>query len=599
MNLNKVILLLFLTLPVAIYAKQPLPDWTKGAVWYLILPERFRNINPANDPVREQVVADTRGDWQTHPWASDWYKLQVWEEDASRPFEQTLLERRYGGDLVGVFEKLLYLKDLGVDVINLTPIFESPSIEKYDASTLHHVDNNFGLNGEEDGDAIASETDKPDSWTLTKSDELFGELLRQTHESEMRIVIEAQFNYCGREFWAFKDVEKYQKESAYKDWFEILNWDDPLTPDTLEFSYKSWQGDTKLPLFKRDARGFLPEAVKDYIFNSTRRWMDLDGDGATSDGVDGWALRHVEELPAGFWREWNELVRSLNEEAITISDFSKAPQEVLDRYDFSLVKSDKQSRLMIEFFVSRRGEMPLSDFTAKMRDLSGGMPEDAKFSTINQLGDQTKPRIASVILNARAQRGDSHAGANGNGHAFLPFKPDSNDRKIQNLLTVFQLTYPGSPMIYYGDESGMWGGYYPDNIKPMLWKEFVYEKETYRTLRPEFKGYSVNAFEPRIFNTYRKLNRLRLKSEVLRLGDYKEHLVDEEKKLFVYSRDYKDDEVWVFMNLGDAQQSLEITPGWKKNLKVVDPFQREKYRLDKFDIKLTLPALSSRVLVKE
>ena len=275
-------------------AKDPVPEWARGAVWYQILPERFRNINAYNDPVKDRLFHKRQEDWQIHPWASDWNKLQVWEEGRDKTFAELLAERRYGGDLIGVFEKLPYLKALGVDVIYLTPIFEAPSIKKYDASTLHHIDNNFGVDRDKDWQEIATGGDDPEQWQLTKADELWSDLLREIHLAKLRVVLEVVFNYCGSEFWAFQDLKKKQQRSKYKDWFQVASWDDPTTPDTVEFVYACWQGDKNLPLFRTDELGTPVPEVKEYFFNITRRWMNVDGEAPTTDGVDGWSARHVD-----------------------------------------------------------------------------------------------------------------------------------------------------------------------------------------------------------------------------------------------------------------------------------------------------------------
>ena len=115
------------------------PDWTRGATWYQIVPDRFRNHNPYNDPIKERVVGDSIDDWQTHPWVSDFHKLQIWEEGRDASFKEIVEQRRYGGDLGGIMERLDYLKGLGVDVILLNPVFESASVLKYDAVTLHQI----------------------------------------------------------------------------------------------------------------------------------------------------------------------------------------------------------------------------------------------------------------------------------------------------------------------------------------------------------------------------------------------------------------------------------------------------------------------------
>ena len=116
---------------------------------------------------------------------------------------------------------------LGVDVILLNPVFESSSVLKYDAVTLHHVDNNFGTKRKEDWEKIQSEREDPSTWTLSTSDEVFLELIERAHKLDIKIVIEAQFTYCSSDFWAFKDLTENQQDSPYSDWFDVLSWDDP------------------------------------------------------------------------------------------------------------------------------------------------------------------------------------------------------------------------------------------------------------------------------------------------------------------------------------------------------------------------------------
>ncbi|MFQ5648952.1 MAG: alpha-amylase family glycosyl hydrolase [bacterium] len=582
-------LFLFLSLPV--FGKEP-PEWVQGAVWYQILPERFRNINPANDPIKERVVGKKVDDWQVHPWASDWYKLQVWEQERDLPFPDLVNNRRYGGDLIGVIEKLPYLKDLGIHVLYLTPVFESPSVEKYDISTLHHIDNNFGLNRKEDWQKILSEKEDPASWTLTSSDEMFIELITQAHELEIKVVIEAVFNFCGRGFWAFRDLEENQQNSKYKEWFEVTSWDDPMTPDTVEFDYTCWRGDRGRPLFKKDEHGLLAAPIQKYIFDITKRWMDPNDDGDPVDGIDGWFINHVEDLPGQFWREWNDFVKSLNANAVTISE------QRSDRDGFDLWMHHEYSRLLRDFFVIKHDKMTVTQFCQNLHSIRDRLPDKLELSLISQLSSHRTERIASTIVNAKPSVAAGSSAKNGH-YGYDPVKPDTAHRKVQKLLTIFQLTYPSAPAIFFGDESGMWGGAYPDNIKPMLWKEFVYERETYKTVSPELKAVSDNGFDQEIFDVYRRLNQVRLRNPALTVGEYYEHLVDDERRLLVYSRRHKKAEVIVFLNFSEKKQSVELTPGWKKNLKVKDPFGVKKYRLDKFDIKLELAPMSGRVLVKE
>ncbi|MGH7596359.1 MAG: alpha-amylase family glycosyl hydrolase, partial [bacterium] len=143
---------------------RPAPEWARGAVWYQIFPERFRNGDPRNDPAAEDAGIQNYPNWQVSPWTSDWYKLQPWEKAKSNEFYKIVFDRRYGGDLQGVIEKLDYLQDLGIMAIYFNPIFEAESLHKYDASSHHHIDDNFGPNPARDKTMMRAETEDPKTW---------------------------------------------------------------------------------------------------------------------------------------------------------------------------------------------------------------------------------------------------------------------------------------------------------------------------------------------------------------------------------------------------------------------------------------------------
>jgi len=202
------------------------PEWAKKVVWYQIFPERFRNGDPNNDPIIEDIKGayphDTKLPWQIHPWTSDWYELQPYEKENGKNIWFNLQRRRYGGDLQGIIDKLDYLKDLGTTALYLNPIFESPSLHKYDGATYHHVDPNFGPDPKGDRELIAKEIpDDPSIWVWTSADRLFLELVKKVHQRKMYIIIDGVFNHMGLNSWAFKDVVKNRQNSKYKDWFTI------------------------------------------------------------------------------------------------------------------------------------------------------------------------------------------------------------------------------------------------------------------------------------------------------------------------------------------------------------------------------------------
>ena len=162
-----------------------------------------------------------------------------------------MFDRRYGGDLQGVLDKLDYLSSLGINTIYFNPVFYARSLHKYDGSSFHHVDPYFGPDPVGDLKLMAQETSDPATWQWTAADKLFLDLLRQAHAREIRIIIDGVFNHTGRDFFAFADLRQRQADSPYRDWYIVQSFDDPATPQN-EFRYKGWWGIDTLPEFADD-----------------------------------------------------------------------------------------------------------------------------------------------------------------------------------------------------------------------------------------------------------------------------------------------------------------------------------------------------------
>ena len=154
----------------------------------------------------------------------------------------------------------------------------------------HHIDNNFGPNPKEDEKILASENPAdPKTWKWTTADKLFLTLIKEVHRRGMKIILDGVFNHVGTSFWAFQDVVKNQQKSAFKDWFKIKSWDNPNTPQN-EFEYEGWNGIKDLPEIKKDSVYGLEKDFGEHIHSIVKRWMDPNGDGNPSDGIDGWRL---------------------------------------------------------------------------------------------------------------------------------------------------------------------------------------------------------------------------------------------------------------------------------------------------------------------
>ena len=531
------------------------PQWAQGAVWYQIFPERFRNGDPANDPTANDAGIKNYSGWQVSPWTADWYKTQPWEKATGWPFYKFVFDRRYGGDLQGVIEKLDYLKQLGITAIYFNPIFEAQSLHKYDASSFHHIDDNFGPNPVRDKAIIATETADPKTWKWTTADSLFLHFIAEAHRRNLRVIIDGVFNHVGRDFWAFRDLIQNQQNSRYQDWFVVRGWDNPQT-EKDEFNYESWWNTWTLPVFREDDNGIVPEP-REYIFAITKRWMDPDGDGDPSDGIDGWRLDVSEDVAPKFWEEWCALVRSLNPEAYTTGEIWKLAPEWLkgDRYD--AVMNYPVAYAMRNFFIGGEEKWNVTRFDAELSKIRANYRDATNHIMQVLIGSHDTDRLASMIKNAGGRGYDQRAGCRDNPN-YDPRRPNAENRKTQKMILAFMTAYVGAPMIYYGDEAGMWGGDDPDDRKPMVWPELKYENETYAAVT-KFTESDPVAFDQELVNFYKKVLHLRQRHPALRQGTITTLHKDDAAGVYAFRRDFENDTVLAIFNVSDKTQNVALT----------------------------------------
>lgn len=531
------------------------PVWARDAVWYQIFPERFRNGDPGNDPMASEVGIPADRGWKVSAWTSSWYAQTPWEQKHSGKFYDNVFDRRYGGDLQGVIDKLDYLHDLGVTALYFNPVFEAFSLHKYDASSYHHIDNNFGPDRDGDLLAIAKETDAPSSWTWTSADRTFLQLIREAHARNIRIVIDGVFNHSGTRFWAFEDIVKNQQRSAYRDWFDVRRWDDPKTAAN-EFDYKGWWDHKSLPEFREDSTGFIPP-VRQYFWNITRRWMDPNGDGDPSDGIDGWRLDVANEVSSVFWRDWRALVKSINAEAIIIGEIWDNASHWLGGDQFDAVMNYRFAYAAVDFFIDR--DFDAVAFDSVLASVRADYAPEVNEVLQNLIDSHDTDRLASMIKNP-GRRFDNLNGPR-NNPSYDTRKPTTDNRQLQRLISLFQMTYVGAPMVYYGTESGMWGADDPDDRKPMLWDDLTYEDEAVSAAGGQHEPDRV-VFDPELHRWYRSIIGIRNTLEPLRRGSFRTLYASGD--IYAFLRSASDADVAAVFNRGEAAEvQLPLTGGWK------------------------------------
>lgn len=537
------------------------PAWAATAIYYEILPSRFRNGDLANDPTID-TVGETHllpGNWQLSPWTADWYGRSPWEEGLGPNFyENGLSVRRFGGDLEGCIQGLNYLKDLGINAVILTRVFQARADNSSEASSLHHVDASFGPLALEDAAALAKETEDPQTWVFTQADRLLLEFIRQAHDRGIRVLLRIDFTHIGRDFFAFRDLRRAQEASAYKNWFVVTRFDDPAT-EKSEFKYNGWRGRDSSPEFASNARG-LAAGPRAYVTAAVHRWMDPNGDGDTADGVDGWVIDSAPELPMTFWARWHEQLRRQFPDAFTICDTRQSAEGFLKEGSFSAAMDYFGFAVPVKgFFID--GKLKGEDFGALLLQRREVVPSAKLPALLNLIDSSSTDRVASMAQNPATEAYEPSqipydvANSAERSESYDIRKPLERTRALQRLIALMQVTYPGAPTIYYGTEAGMWGGDEPDNRMPMVWQDMRFAP---RLLDPRGKPRVEDDpnFNLAVHSFYKQVLQLHRDYRALNGGTFSLLEVTGDPRAFAFSRRATNQSLAVVFNRAEEAREL-------------------------------------------
>lgn len=530
------------------------PDWAKKVVWYQIFPERFRNGSADNDPPR------------TVPWSQHWEKPYKPGKDVKKgspaDFEEKgafwdyIFDRRYGGDLQGVRDKLGYLRDLGITAIYFNPIFQAESLHKYDASDYRHIDDFFGV--KDSLKKIKGETTDPATWQWSDTDKIFLEFIQEAHRMGFKVIIDGVFNHVGRDFWAFKDVMKNGPRSEYAGWFDITSWE--------PFHYKAWdKDDGSLPRLRHDDKLGLVTPVREHLFAVTRRWMDPNGDGDPSDGVDGWRLDVAGDINEHFWKDWRKVVKSVNRDAYIVAELWEESRPWLDGRTFDAVMNYPFAVRTQRFFVNQAKATRPSEFDAELKQMLAWYQPQVNYVLQNLFDSHDTDRVASMFRNPDLEY-DKANRLQDNGPNYNTAKPTPECyHKLKSMVT-FQMTFLGAPMIYYGDEVGMYGADDPSDRKPMYWADLPQNDDPDERIVPD------------LLEHYRRVIAIRNSYPALQLGSIRTLEMRDDLGLYAFCRTLGGQSVVVVVNNSDKQHRLNIPSPWKDGAEIIrldDPAQTE------------------------
>ena len=441
------------------------------------------------------------------------------------------------------------------------------------------------LKGENRGKNGYGETEDPATWVWTESDLIMVDLIKEFHKNGIRVIFDGVFNHSSSEHWTFNMVLADGENSKYKDWYKFTDFGQhvPITDDMSDEQafetlianrkrtiYNAWGGFDSLPEFNT-----FNQEYKEYIFNITRKWM-CGPDGKESenwmedDGIDGWRLDVPNCLEnQNFWNEWREVVKGSKKDSyITAELWGNASGDINGGNKFDTVMNYEWLKTVIGFFInqSREGgvryKLKAQDFFNELREKRTWYPYQALQASQNLNGshdtDRLYSRIVNDVIGRNLEEGKQlEKGYNGirpdlasNYHPNTtidwrnsPIKP----KDILKLISIFQMTYIGAPMLFYGDEVGMWGATDPYCRKPMLWKEFLYDNEKNPSHINQNEVYEQKV-DSDLFEWYKKLIRIRLENKTLVYGKFREMFADNDKEIIVYERVIEDHLIIVVIN---------------------------------------------------
>lgn len=515
------------------------PEWAKGAVMYQIFVDRFYRGDTNNNVEDGEYVYIGRPvrcveDWHQKPSAMD-------------------VGFFYGGDLQGVRDKLDYIQSLGVEAIYFNPLFVSPSNHKYDCQDYDHIDPHYGKIVKDGGEVAGKDAvnndgaskyviRSSDKENLEASNQFFADFMREVHDRGMRVIIDGVFNHCGS-FNKWLDREliyerngSYEKgayvsaDSPYRSFFKFFKED--AWP--YNGNYDGWWGHDTLPKLNYEES----EKLYDYIMRIARKWV------SPPYSVDGWRLDvaadlgHSSEYNHQFWRDFRRVVKQANPEALILAEHYGDPIDWLQGDQWDTIMNYDAFMEPLSWFLT--GMEKHSDeenpnlygdgeqFFHSINTHMSRMQTQSVLTSMNELSNHDHSRFMTRTNRTVGRIANSGADAAEEGIHYGIFREG----------VVMQMTWPGAPTIYYGDETGVCGWTDPDNRRSYPWG-----KENYELI--EFHKYMI---------------RIHKHNPALKKGSVKKLAAD--RQLIAYGRFHGGNRCVVVVNNSTVSRIVEI-PVWE------------------------------------
>lgn len=321
------------------------------------------------------------------------------------------------------------------------------------------------------------------------TNEDFKELVNVMHKNDIKVIIDMVFNHSGTNFYAFQDLIKNGEKSKYSEWYNVYSY--PI--NTKQINYETFATNVReMPKLNTSNN-----EVQDFIINVLKYWIN-------EFEVDGIRFDVANELDKNLLRRIRKEIKSINKEILLIGEVMHRSENFLLGDMFDGVMNYYSWEIFIKYLLGRKGAKEtannLSEYRLRINPLI--------FSCqLNLIGSHDTPRVYTLLGN----------------------------KALTRLATVFNLTYQGIPMIYYGDEILMEGHQDPDCRRGMIWDKERWDND--------------------ILWLYKRLIKLKKNINALKSDNVKEGYIND---VFYFKREANDEFVYVFINANKDSKLINL-----------------------------------------
>ncbi len=515
------------------------PDWMKNGVMYQIFPDRFYDGDPSNDVLSGQYT-----------YAGCATEQHAWGTSVYANVSGCNSEVFFGGDLAGIEQKLGYIKNtLGADIIYLNPIFASPTNHKYDTEDYYQVDPAFG--------------------THTDLEQLISDIHSTSNGPAGYLILDGVFNHTGdSNCWfgrATYDSITCSQPGAYPS--QSSPWYSYYTFQSWPSTYSTFFGISSMPKLDYGATG---SAVRKQIY--ARSTSVIQTYLLPPYGIDGWRLDAAQYIDAGgnngsdatnhqIMRELRTAVKSVNPNAEILGEYWGDASPWLDhgeQWD-SAMNYNGFTQPISEWICGEdesgnRAAISTTQLDSWLHGTRADLPTDVQQVMSNELGTHDTPRFATRC---------------------------GGDIWKTYLGLILQMTYVGTPTIYYGDEYGMQGGADPDNRRTFDWSQAT-------------TANSAVALTQQLIT-------IRNADPALRTGSFMTLITDDTHHIYAFGRFNATQRIAVVLNNDSVSHTVTV-PVWQLSMvngsTVIDSLTGHQYPVDNGTVTVTVEGHYGAILTQ-